>query len=99
MANKSIRFHPEAEKEYLAALSWYRQHSFIAASDFESAVGRAVEVIGRTPKRWPVCYRDFRKYTLHQFPFSIVYRELPSEVIVVAIAHGRRRPAYWKDRK
>jgi plasmid stabilization system protein ParE len=98
MANKSIRFHPEAEQEYLAALSWYGEHSVIATTDFESAVSRAVQTIGAAPERWPLCYREFRKYTLHQFPFSIVYRELSSEVVVFAVAHARRRPGYWKGR-
>jgi toxin ParE1/3/4 len=99
MANKPIRLHPEAEQEYLEALGWYRERSVIAATDFETAVGLAVRMISGSPERWPVCYRDFRKYTLHQFPFSIVYREVPLDVVVIAVAHGRRRPGYWKGRK
>ena len=98
MENKSIRFHPEAEQEYLAALGWYRERSVIAATDFESAISRAIQTVGAAPRRWPTYSSEFRRYTLHQFLFSIVYRELSSEIVVFAVAHGHRRPGYWRAR-
>jgi len=98
MAGKPIRFHPEAEREYLAALSWYLERSAVAAQDFEFAVTRAVLKIRLAPRRWPAYFGEFRRYTLHQFPFSIVYQEMLSEVVIFAVAHGRRRPGYWKGR-
>ena len=64
MASKPLRFHPEAEEEYLASLSWYQERSLLAATNFESAVGSAVEQIGKAPQRWPIYFRNFRKYVL-----------------------------------
>ena len=32
------------------------------------------------------------------FLFTVVYREQTTIVEVVAIAHGRRKPGYWKER-
>ena len=29
MASKLLRFHPEAEEEYLLSLSWYRERSLV----------------------------------------------------------------------
>ena len=98
MASKPIRFHPEAEQEFLASLEWYRERSLTAAVDFERAVTTAVETIGSAPQRWPSYFEQFRKYTLHQFPFSIVYEELLSEIVIFAVAHARRGPGYWKHR-
>jgi plasmid stabilization system protein ParE len=98
MANKPLRFHPQAEQEYLTSLAWYRDRSLVAALNFESAFEQAAERIRETPQRWPIYFRDFRRYILKQFPFSIVYRDFSSEVVVFAIAHGRRRPGYWRDR-
>ena len=43
-------------------------------------------------------FDEFRKYTLRQFPFSVIYQELLSEIIVFAVAHGHRRPGYWRSR-
>ncbi len=33
------------------------------------------------------------------FPFSVVYRIEPTELVVFAIANFRRRPSYWRRRK
>jgi hypothetical protein len=74
MASKPLRFHPEAEREYLTSLSWYRDRSRIAATNFETAFERAVERIRAAPQRWPLYFRDFRKYVLRQFPFSVIYQ-------------------------
>ena len=98
MASKPLRFHPQAEQEYLTALSWYRERSLIAATHFESVFDQAVGRIREAPRRWPIYFKDFRKYTLRQFPISIVYQEFPSEIVVFAVAHGRRQPGYWRDR-
>ena len=35
---------------------------------------------------------------LKKFPFRIVYRSIGDRVLVVAIAHAKRRPGYWRDR-
>ena len=82
MASRPLRFHPQAEQEYLTALSWYRERSPIAAINFESAFTQAVEKIREAPQRWPIYFSDFRKYTLRQFPFSLVYQEFASEIVV-----------------
>jgi hypothetical protein len=98
MASKPLRFHPQAEQEYLTALGWYRERSLIAATNFESAFRNALARIREAPERWPIYFADFRKYTLRQFPFSVIYQVFSSEILVFAVAHGQRRPGYWMDR-
>jgi hypothetical protein len=34
-----------------------------------------------------------------RFPFSVVYRESASELVVLAIAPFPRKPGYWRGRK
>lgn len=98
MAGKSVRLHPEAEQEYLSSLAWYKERSQTAALNFESEFQQAVSAIAEAPERWPIYFSRCRRYILHQFPFSIVYRVLDEEVLVLAIAHGHRRPGYWRKR-
>ncbi len=99
MASKPLRFHPEAEADYLASLSWYRDRSPVAGTNFESAVEVALETIQKAPHRWPIYFSSFRKYVLKQFPFSIIYREFRAEIVIFAVAHGSRRPGYWRERR
>jgi hypothetical protein len=35
---------------------------------------------------------------LHRFPYLVVFREQTSGVEIIAIAHGHRRPGYWRNR-
>ena len=41
---------------------------------------------------------EAKKLTLKRFPFNIVVKESPEEIIVVAVAHQSRRPGYWRSR-
>lgn len=98
MEDRPLEFHPEAEEEYLGALAWYRERSLPAGVKFEEAFRQAVQRIKDSPERWPVYFARFRKYTLRQFPFIIVYQSNASRTYVLAVAHGRRRPGYRKGR-
>ena len=37
-------------------------------------------------------------YALHRFPYGIVYRVGHDEILIVAYAHFKRRPGFWKNR-
>jgi len=97
MASKRIEFHEDAAAEYEAAFDWYFERSRLAAQKFSDELRQAVENIAKAPQRWA---KDLgsRRFLLRHFPFAIIYRELPSVLQIVAIAHGRRRPGYWKKR-
>ncbi len=97
MAKRAIEFHPEAASEYYAALAWYRDRSINTARQFEAEFVRAVEQIQDAPERWPKYSSNRHRFLLHQFPFQIVY-QFGKEILILAVAHTRRRPGYWKDR-
>jgi hypothetical protein len=40
-----------------------------------------------------------RSIPLQRFSFSLAYRISADEVIIVAVAHNRKRPGYWRLRK
>jgi len=39
-----------------------------------------------------------RRVVLSRFPYIVVFRETVTEIEIVAVAHGRRRPGYWRER-
>jgi len=61
MSRKLIGFHPEAEREYLAALAWYSRRSSVAGINFEAAIAGAAARIEEAPRRWPSYGDEFRK--------------------------------------
>lgn len=99
MASSPVRFHEAAAAEYEAAVNWYFERSQLAASKFASELSRAIEKIAEAPDRWPAYILNTRRYLLYRFPYAVVYRKLPSSTIqILAVAHTRRRPGYWKKR-
>ena len=98
MASNSVEFHPAASQEVEAAFLWYLARSERAAVLFQHEVERAVKLISVAPERFPVGPHGARKCLLHRFPFAVIYRVLPSTIQILAVAHGRRRPGYWKMR-
>jgi len=96
--SKSYRFHPQAWQEVEAAEAWYRQRDYEASARFLSEIYDALENLAQWPQRWPGYQYGTRRFVLHRFPFSIIYRDEPAAVSIVAIAHHKRRPGYWEDR-
>jgi len=98
MAQLPVNVHPEAIAEARAAYGWYRERNESAAEAFLAELDRALELISEGPMRWPVYLHGTRHFLLRRFPFAVVYRETGETIQIVAIAHGRRKPGYWKDR-
>ena len=78
MASKPLRFHPQAEQEYLTALAWYRERSLIAAINFESAFEQAVGTIKEAPPALANLLRRFPK--IH--PPAVPLRPLCDETLL-----------------
>ena len=95
---RPLEVHPEAVLETQAAYRWYPDRNNTAAEAFLAELDRAVEAISESPMRWPIHLHGTRRFLLRRFPFSVVYRELGETLQIVAVAHGRRKPGYWKDR-
>ena len=99
---KPIRTEPEANEELLEAVRWYEQRRPGLGLEFLAAIGAAVELIQRHPggSRVPGVKDEVpaRRLVLRRFPYAVVFLELEAEIRILAFAHHRRRPAYWRDR-
>jgi len=98
MAAKPVEIHPAALAELKSALTWYVQRSETAALKLVAELDRAIDLVIESPGRWPSGEHSTRKFVLQRFPFAIIYREKQTVTQILAIAHGHRRPGYWKER-
>jgi toxin ParE1/3/4 len=98
MTARELSFHPAAIEEAEAAARWYRQRSPRAAIRFVDEINQVVQRILESPQRWPRGPRGTRKAKLPCFPFIVIYREADDTIQILAVAHGRRRPGYWRTR-
>ncbi len=71
----SFSFHPEAEKEFNAAIDYYEDiepgFGYDFALEVHSTIKRAVDV----PKAWAVLEGDVRRSLVRRFPYGILYSE------------------------
>jgi plasmid stabilization system protein ParE len=95
---KPLEIHPAALEELIAATTWYRERSPIAAARFAAEIDRSMELVIASPDRWLAGKGGTRRFVMSHFPFAIVYRESETAIQVLAFAHGNRRPGYWRNR-
>jgi len=99
MTAQDFYLHPAAVEEAVAAARWYRERSPRAAKRFVDELNQVINKILETPQRWPRTTNGTRKLNLPCFPFAVVYWETEDHIRILAVAHGRRRPGYWKNRQ
>jgi plasmid stabilization system protein ParE len=98
MGSKPFRFHPEAREEFRDAIRWYHAQNPFVAAEFRLSVSSGIRLITQAPERWPKYLHGTRRFIMQRFPFSVVYVDDPGMATIIAVAHGKRRPGYWKDR-
>lgn len=93
-----VEFLPDADEEAMNARDMYAARSPAAAKRFAAEVDRAIERIAEAPERWPKHAANTRFFRLRRFPYLVIYRIEQAKITVVAVAHARRKPGYWKRR-
>ena len=95
---KMVRFYPEAELEMSGAAAYYEAQQENLGKRFLTSVQDALNRIQITPLLYPVVELDVRRCVTKTFPFGILFRSLPEQIVVVAVMHLHRDPGYWKER-
>jgi hypothetical protein len=93
-----VIYHPKADDEVLESARFYEQRSKGLGWRFLRAVQEADARIVRSPRAFPFLDEPIRKCVLDGFPFSLLFRIDDEGLFVVAVAHQRRRPGYWRRR-
>ena len=91
----------EFELELATAVLWYETEVIDSpqlAQDFEAEVKNAIAQIAEMPHAWPRYLKGTRHYLLRRFPYFIVYEVEEDGVLLLALAHAKRRPGYWQKR-
>ena len=92
-------FHSEAEEELNDATSYYDAESPGLGNALLEDLERAIAQLIQYPESSPLVNKLVRRKSLQRFPYNIMYIVLPSAIRVLAIAHQKRRPSYWRGRR
>lgn len=91
----TVELSPAAETDIREALLWYRERNALIADAFRAEVFDSIDRIAETPLAHPADEEGNRRRVLHRFPYSVIYEADAQRVVVLAVAHHRRRPGYW----
>jgi plasmid stabilization system protein ParE len=93
-----VSYHQAAEDELLAEIGYLELRVPGLGRRFHAEVRRSEDRLAKFPQSAPEVAPGIRKYPLRKFPFSILYSIEKDGLLILAVAHQRRRPRYWVGR-
>ncbi|CAN5524719.1 hypothetical protein BH10ACI2_BH10ACI2_08870 [soil metagenome] len=94
-----IRYHSSARNEVIKAAKYYEDQANGVGNRFLAEIDRVVLDIADLPILWPITEYGTRKRILvSPFPFSIHYKIVHDEIVIIAVAHQSRQEDYWMSR-
>jgi toxin ParE1/3/4 len=91
-------FHPEAQQEFENTIEELGETAKPLGRRFVHRTAEVVSIIRMFPGSGSPLGRRSRRFPRHPFPNDLVYAPLEGDIFVIAFAHHRRRPDYWRSR-
>jgi toxin ParE1/3/4 len=94
-----LEFHPAASEEFIEAGEYYEAALPGLGRRFLLAVRKTTELAREHSESGVPGPGSSRRLAVSGFPYDIVYRRRDDDLLeVLAVAHQRRRPGYWRER-
>jgi toxin ParE2 len=93
-----VRFLEPARRELDEAVTYYNSEMAGLGEAFLVEVLAAVERIRAHPSGWHPLSENTRRCRLQRFPYGLIYTATDTDLLIVAVAHLHRQPAYWQGR-
>jgi mRNA-degrading endonuclease RelE of RelBE toxin-antitoxin system len=93
-----VRFTLAAEFELDEAIAFYEKCEPGLGQELLREVANTVALIEELPEAWPLVTDIDRACRVKRFPYRVVYFIDDAGIVVLAVAHFKRRLLYWRDR-
>lgn len=94
-----VRYLDPARDEAFEAAEFYESQAAGLGAELFGVVDEAIELLLANPNAGAPYELGTRRFVLPRFPFSLIYSLEGDEILIVAVAHHRRRPVFWRDRR
>jgi plasmid stabilization system protein ParE len=94
----NYEFLPEADEEFREASRYYENEAPGVGLAFITEVHRVISVVIVHPRSAKKVQGTIRSKVLFHFPYSLLYSIESDLILIVAVAHHKRRPTYWRNR-
>ena len=95
---KLYGFLEPAQIEFDEAINFYNQQREGLGHEFAAEVLNTINRILRYPEAWNKLSKRTRRCRTKRFPYGVIYQIRGDRVLIVAVAHLRRKPRYWRNR-
>lgn len=94
----NYRFHRAALAEHLGEVAFYESRLPGLGADYLAEFESLMTRVCATPEIYPrIGESKLHQAGFKRFPFHVIFRVDPARILILAIAHQRRRPAYWSE--
>ncbi|MGE3074034.1 MAG: type II toxin-antitoxin system RelE/ParE family toxin [Dehalococcoidia bacterium] len=94
----SVVFTRAAIREARDARVWLQDRQPKTVQEFRVRLRTARATLQEFPTSGSVHLFGTRRYQLSPYPYYIVYRTDGAVVTILAVAHSKQRPGYWRNR-
>ena len=94
-----VEFHPSASQELEAASSFYEGRRPGLGEELADQIEDVCVLLSEYPAIGRKVDELHRSVPLRRFPFILFYRVRANVVQIIAVAHKRKRPGYWRRRR
>ena len=93
-----VRYLEAAQDELLLEVGYLELRVKGLGRRFLGEVRRVEQLILQFPRAGREIRPGIRRRLLRKFPFSLIYSLEGDDILILAVAHHKRRPGYWLRR-
>ncbi len=93
-----VRFLKPAQTEVDEAVAYFDEQRDGLGDRFEQDLAGTIRFLIEYPLTGKQLAPHIRKLRLRTFSYNIIYALDRDEIVIVAVAHHKRRPGYWRSR-
>ena len=90
---------PLAQAELDDAFLWYEEQGVGLGYEFLDEFDQSIRLTASFPKLFEQMAEGVRRCLINRFPYGIIYGIDREKIVVIAVAHLKRKPNYWIGRK
>ena len=95
---KNVTFHEDARAEMAEVAHYYEDRVPGLGHAFADDVERSLKEITENPEAFGQVSNNLRRKLVSRFPYGLIYSVEQDCIKILAIAHHKRRPEYWRYR-
>lgn len=93
-----LKYHEAAEEELLHEIAYLELRLPGLGRRFYNEIQRVEKLMAQFPESGQEISPGLRRCALRAFPFSLIYSVEKDSLLILAVAHQRRRPGYGLGR-